>query len=189
MAARAILTDMGATIHILWMALLLVAMCICLAKFGKRPKNLWRPLVSLVLAFFIGCFGFVITVVGSSEGTRSATHFFMYLVGSWLLLTFVESMQRAAYLTVGLFIYVLCHRFEYMSLSISSSYTDNPKHRFEMVKELNDERQKKGLSPIRNVKIQDSWHTLLTGLYKVEPSAGGIADFRHLDDLPDTPKS
>lgn len=179
---------MGAFIHVLWAVLLVAIVGICLAKFGKRPKSVGEPLVGFFCALIIACFGFALTV-GSAEGTASSKHFFMYLIGSWLLLTFIEPKKRAPGLAAGLFFYVLCHRIEYRNLSHSSNYTDNPQERLALIKGLNKRRRRKGLAPIQNVQIQRGWHTWLTDLYEVKPPAGGNAASLDLSRLPDKPES
>lgn len=145
-------------------------------------------MVGFFCALIIACFGFALTV-GSAEGTASSKHFFMYLIGSWLLLTFIEPKKRAPGFTAVLFLYILCHRIEYMNLSHSSNYTDNPQERLALIKGLNKTRRRKGLAPIQNVKIQRGWHTWLTDLYEIKPPAGGRAAWRKLQGLPDKPES
>jgi hypothetical protein len=182
---------MEATKHAIWAILLIATPLLVLAKFGKRPKSLDRPLIAFVFAFWIGCLGFSFTYTKTTHGEGSQwsdIHLLVYFIGSWLLLTFIESKKSAILLTAGFFACVSFYSMEYLTLADSSHYTDYPQNRLIKVKQLNEARQQKGLAPIKNVQVKRAWHTFLTGLYQVEPPAGSTEDFLDLGVLPHNPK-
>ena len=169
--------------HIFWTVMGATLIAGCLWRFGKKPRQARIAFYGLLGALGFFCAFAAFSVVGTPEGTRSNSHFFGIFIGSWLLLTFIETKKRAIFLSFCFLFYVTALRIEYMNLAQSRSFTDNPKARLETIASINELRIKKKLSPIENTKIHPVWHTGLTNLQEVKPPFGDYKDFEDASSL------
>ena len=162
---------MAITLHLIGLLAVLLLTTISVVVFGHKPtgKNIG---VGLIIATLVACVFLCCTVVLYREGDSARL-----LVSLWLCIgavaTLIPSPRKVAVGCVLLFAYFFGLRFQYLSLATSAHYTDNPQWRTRNITRRNKMALGQGKPPGQEVVIRSTFHTWLTGLYAVEPPAGG----------------
>jgi hypothetical protein len=165
-------------LHIAGMLSAILLVAGCARVFGGRT-TLGRLLLGLFGSLLFGFLFVALTTFLSREGHPDRLQGIVWL-GTWVLLAYVRPPRRALLLSVGLFAYAWILSIQYVSLALSSRYTDAPEWRLRGLRlreaaaaVAGDEQPARHGTPMR-ITIRPAAHTWLTGLYGVDPPAGGM---------------
>jgi len=162
---------MAIAIHITGLLSVLFITGISLKIYGRKPSVL-RSTAGLAMA---GCMGFLylaLTLIMSAEGNSWRLPCLLFLCVA-MIGACVQPFRKSALISLGLFIYCLCLGCQYSYLARTSRYTDNPEWRLHQIRaKAKHEGKKYPINP-NQVSIRATAHTWLTGLYRVDPPAGG----------------